>query len=143
MVKQRQKVVFNMKWMPPKIDWSKDDYYNFEDLNRVENNTEVVEELVKLFETIPKLEIIKDRDILSIEFADSLNRIENNIDILGKRRELPGWIPNKLDWEYNQKFSYVDANRLERNLKILYEYYKKNSSMFKYCGMSTCGEEVI
>ncbi|CAK7070328.1 hypothetical protein [Tissierella sp.] len=132
-----------MKWMPPKIDWSKDDYYNFEDLNRVENNTEVVEELVKLFETIPKLEIIKDRDILSIEFADSLNRIENNIDILGKRRELPGWIPNKLDWEYNQKFSYVDANRLERNLKILYEYYKKNSSMFKYCGMSTCGEEVI
>jgi hypothetical protein len=142
-VKQRQKVVFNMEWMPPKIDWTSNDYYNFKDLNRVENNTEVVEALVKLFASMPKLEIIKDRDILSIEFADNLNRIENNIDILGKRRELPGWIPNKLDWEYNQKFSYVDANRLERNLKILYDYYKKNSSMFKYCGMSTCGEGVI
>lgn len=132
-----------MEWMLPKIDWTSNDYYNFEDLNRVENNTEVVEALVKLFASIPKLEIIKDRDILSIEFADNLNRIENNIDILGKRRELPGWIPNKLDWEYNQKFSYVDANRLERNLKILYEYYKKNSNMFWYCGTSTCGEEVI
>lgn len=132
-----------MEWIPPKVDWTSEDYYNFEDLNRVENNTEVVEALVRSFESIPELEIIKYRDIFSIEFADSLNRIEGNISILGERRKPFGWIPNKLDWQSNQKFSYADAIRLENNLKILYEHYKKNSNTFQYCGMYICGEGVI
>lgn len=132
-----------MKWMPPKTDWNSEDYYNFEDLDRVENNTQVVAELIKLFDTIPDLEINTNRDIKSIEFAESLNRIENNIKILGERRILPGWISPKIDWEYNQRFSYVDANRLERNLELLYKHYKGNSKLFRYCGAYTCGEEVI
>ena len=109
----------------------------------MESNTQVVVELVKLFNKTPDLEIEANRDMSSIEFAESLNRIENNIKILGERRILPGWISPKMDWEHNQKFSYVDANRLEKNLKLLYEYYKGNSSLFQYCGAYTCGEEVI
>ena len=132
-----------MTWQEPKTDWSSEDYYNFEDLNRVESNTKIVAGLVKLFDRIPDLETNTNRDMSSIEFAESLNRIENNIKILGERRILPGWISPKMDWEYNQRFSYVDANRLEKNLKLLYEYYKGNSELFKYCGAYTCGEEVI
>ena len=132
-----------MTWQEPKTDWSSEDCYNFEDLNRVESNTKIVAGLVKLFDRIPDLETNTNRDMSSIEFAESLNRIENNIKILGERRILPGWISPKMDWEYNQRFSYVDANRLEKNLKLLYEYYKGNSELFKYCGAYTCGEEVI
>jgi len=132
-----------MTWQEPKTDWSSEDCYNFEDLNRVESNTKIVAGLVKLFDRIPDLETNTNRDMSSIEFAESLNRIENNIKILGERRILPGWISPKMDWEHNQKFSYVDANRLEKNLKLLYEYYKGNSSLFQYCGAYTCGEEVI
>jgi hypothetical protein len=132
-----------MSWQEPKTSWNSEDYYNFEDLNRVENNTKIVAGLVKLFDRIPDLETNTNRDMSSIEFAESLNRIENNIKILGERRILPGWISPKMDWEYNQRFSYVDANRLEKNLKLLYEYYKGNSELFKYCGAYTCGEEVI
>lgn len=132
-----------MGWLPPKTDWNSNDYYNFEDLNRVENNTQIVAGLVKLFYAIPDLETNTNRDMSSIEFAESLNRIENNIKILGEKRILPGWISPKIDWEYNQGFSYVDANRLERNLELLYKHYKENSGLFKYCGAYTCGEEVI
>lgn len=142
-VKQRLKEVCSVEWIPPKTDWNSEDYYNFEDLDRVENNTQVVAELIKLFDTIPDLEINTNRDIKSIEFAESLNRIENNIKILGERRILPGWISPKIDWEYNQRFSYVDANRLERNLELLYKHYKGNSKLFRYCGAYICGEEVI
>ena len=132
-----------MTWQEPKTSWSSEDYYNFEDLNRVESNTQVVVELVKLFNKTPDLEIEANRNMKSIEFAESLNRIEKNINILCGNRVLSELIAPKINWEHNQKFSYVDANRLEKNLKLLYEYYKGNSELFKYCGAYTCGEEVI
>lgn len=40
--RQRLKVVCSMEWISPKTNWNSEDYYNFEDLNRVENNTQIV-----------------------------------------------------------------------------------------------------
>ncbi|OMF54673.1 hypothetical protein BK138_16065 [Paenibacillus rhizosphaerae] len=130
-------------WIDPKLNWNKDDYYNFDDLNRVENNTEVVAELVGYFVTLPTLNFITDRDMSSIDFADSLNRVEGNIDVLGQRHKPEGWIQNKTDWSANDPFSFSDAVRLESNLALLYSYYKSNLANFNYCGAFTCGEELV
>ena len=132
-----------MAWMEPKMDWLATDYYNFEDLNRVENNTGVIVGLIAIFDTPPSLVTDTERDIKAIELADNLNRIESNIDALRARYTPPGWLPNKLDWAANTPFSYVDAARLEKNLALLYFYYWGNIDSIKHCGAYTCGEEAI
>lgn len=131
------------KWIAPKLDWTRNDYYNFEDLNRVENNAEVVAGLVGYFIALPPLEFVTDREMMRIEFADSLNRIESNQDILRQRFTPIGWLPNKTDWEAKAPFSFSDAVRLEHNLFLLYKHYKGNTEIVPICGAFICGEEVI
>ncbi|MCJ8008125.1 hypothetical protein ACFFF5_17770 [Lederbergia wuyishanensis] len=130
-------------WIIPKLDWTKDDFYNFDDLNRVENNTKVIAGLISYFESLPEIIVITNRDIKYIEFADSLNRIESNQEILRQHYTPPDWISNKLDWKANDPFDYNDAARLDKNLSLLHFYYRGNVDNFRYCGMYTCGEEVI
>lgn len=131
--------------LEPKTFPPTNSYYNFEDLNRVEINTLATKDLVEALRGEVNLgEIDIDRDMKSIPFADVLNRVEGNINILGNKLYKPkGWIQPKLDWRYNQPFSYEDANRLEYNLLLLYNYAKGNIDKIPYCGMYTCGEEVI
>ena len=131
-----------MNWQEPKTDWTHNDDYNFEDMNRVENNTEIVAYLISLLDHIPPLEIKKNRNMKSIDFADDYNRIKSNIETLGERYKPVGFKQMKTIWEANDAFSYVDANRYEFNLKLLYLYYLGNTSR-QYCGITVCGEEVI
>lgn len=130
-------------WIMPKLDWTSSDYYNFDDLNRVENNTEVVAELIRYFIHVPSMTTIVDRDMKRIEFADSLNRIESNQAVLRQRYTPIGWLPNKIDWEANAAFSFNDAIRLEHNLNLLYQHYKGNTELVPICGAFICGEEAV
>ena len=130
-------------WLAPKIDWSPEDFYNFDDLNRVENNIEVIAELIGHYDKTPNVTTVKNRVMNHIEFADSLNRIESNQNALRKHYTPVGWIKNKLDWESNDSFNFEDAARLESNLALLYFYYFGNFSARLFCGMVTCGEDVL
>ncbi|MFJ7933717.1 hypothetical protein [Sporosarcina sp. NPDC096371] len=130
-------------WVEPVLEWSPSDFYNYGDLNRVENNTEVVADLISHFGTLPAIVTVPNRTMKRIEFADSLNRVENNQDLLRQRFTPVGWLANKVDWEPNAPFDYRDAARLESNLALLYFYYHGNYEARQYCGMVTCGEEVI
>lgn len=130
-------------WSAPKLDWKSTDYYNYDDLNRVENNTEVAAELVRYFIYLPQMNFIKNRDMSHIDFADSLNRIEGYQDLLRQRYTPSGWLQNKMDWIANDKFSFADAYRLENNASLLYLYYKGNSEIIPRCGDVFCGEGEI
>lgn len=130
-------------WITPKTHWAANDHYNFDDLNRVENNTEAVVELMSYFDTLPPLTTITNREMKRIEFADSLNRIERNQDLLKRYFTPLNWIENKLDWTANSPFNFEDAARLESNLTLLYLFYKGNASSFRRCGAYTCGEDVV
>ena len=69
----------------PKIDWTIEDYYNAGDLNRVESNTQYIAEYIRnISYNIPGLNIITDRDIHSIDFLNSINRVEGNLAKLRK-----------------------------------------------------------
>ena len=139
----KRKIYSHTGWQTPKLDWSRDDFYNFEDLNRVENNTIYVAEMISAFDTPPVIDSDVSRTMTRIEFAESLNRLEGNIDRLSRRYRPVGWIENQLDWESNTSFDFKDAARLESNLALLYFYYRGNIDNFRYCGSYTCGEEVI
>lgn len=130
-------------WIIPKLEWLPMDYYNYEDLNRVENNMEVVANLVGYFVILPTLTLITNRDMKHIDFAESWNRIEGFQNLLRQRFTPIGWLENKLDWKANDSFSFVDARRLELNLYLLYEHYKGRIDNIPICGALICGEEVI
>lgn len=133
-----------MEWQTPKINWNRNDFYNFHDLNRVENNANAIAELLVYYDVILALETVDTkRTMKTIEMAPSLNRIEKNIQKLGQRYRPNGWVKPKLDWVSNTPFSFEDANRLERNLNLLYRHYKGNFDVCVKCGAYTCGEEAI
>jgi hypothetical protein len=127
-----------------KTDWTKDDYYNFNDLNSVEIKTRLIAEQIELLKVCAiNISNIENRDIKSIEFSESLNRIEENIKLLGNILHDPaGFMKPKTYWRFNMPFSYEDANRLETNLEVLYKYVTGNISYFRHCGAYTCGEEI-
>lgn len=131
-------------WQTPKLDWTEDDYYNTEDLNRVENNTVEVSDLIKqTIGTDVNLESsITNRDYSAIDFADSLNRIERNLQKLSVLN-LSGLKALKTTWKVGDPFSYKDAIRLENNTAILYKVLSGNLTNVQCCGTLNCGEEVI
>lgn len=129
-----------MNFITPKT-FTKDDYYNFEDLNRVENNTEVITTLLNLYFKQTNIVINKLRDMRTIEFSDSLNRVEGNMDVLKNNFYTPlQWEKPKTNWEAEDSFSYEDANRLEKNLLALFNLINGNIDNFQYCGAYICGE---
>lgn len=131
-------------WLTPKLDWTEDNYYNPEDLNRVESNTVKVAQLIQqLLGINVNLEsTTTDRDYSTIEFADSLNRVERNLEKLSVLN-LSGLKPLKTNWQMGDPFSFKDAIRLETNLAVLYPVLSKNITNVNYCGMVTCGEDVV
>jgi hypothetical protein len=133
-------------FLEAKINWTPIDYYNYDDLNRVESMIVVVWEQVEKyrFKTVNLDDNISNRTKESIEFADSLRRIESNILLLGTELNFPtGFINPNVLWVYNSAFSYEDANRLEKNLVILNDYVTKQIGAWRYCGQYTVGDEGV
>lgn len=134
-----------MAWQTPKTNWLPTDYYNFSDLNRVENNIQHIASMLgtHLGQTFT-LSIVSNRTMTRFEYYDSLNRIESNITFLVGNFYTPaGWEASKTTWSSNQAFGYIDANRLERNLFLLYELLNKTMDNYKFSGTFSSGEAVL
>ena len=126
----------------PKLDWTKDDYYNADDLNRVEANTQFIKQyLESIYYIVPAESFVVDRTLSYLDFLSSINRIEENINII-KNSFLtpPGW-QNKKTWTLGKGFSYLDANRLENNLDILYKWAVIAKKNLIYSGTFSCGTD--
>jgi hypothetical protein len=128
----------------PRTNWTADDYYNFDDMNRVEANTQYVAEFLNsLSYRIPDLVVETGRDMTDIDFIPSVNRVEQNIEKIRNRfLTPPGYKVTKV-WALGMGFDYRDANRLEGNLKLLYEWAIIAKDNQIYCGTFACGEEGV
>lgn len=133
-----------MGWLTPKTDWIKEDYYNFGDLNRVENDTNEIALLMAQVLMNPILEaIVTNRDNTFIEFNDSLNRVERNIlALMNASYEPPGWLIPKTDWVSLTSFDYKAANRLESNLLAIYYLINNIIASFRYSGTFCAGQDI-
>lgn len=130
-----------MNWITPKTNFIAEDYYNYSDLNRVENNTNYLRDyLIYLGYRVPLLDIKTNRDNTNIDFLSSINKIENNIEIIKNIFAVPPGYEGKKTWILGQGFSYLDANRLENNLEKLKDYAEKTEEGFIYCGTIYCGQ---
>lgn len=128
--------------IPLKTDWGPQDYYGPDDLNRVEANTQFIAEYLGTAGYPVALEDVKvDRDVTDYEFADSLTRVEQNIDaIRAVFMEPPGYQQPRA-WQAGKRHSYVDANRVEQNLQLLYDWAVVVVGGLRYCGTFYCGED--
>lgn len=127
----------------PRREWTASDRYNFFDLNAVESNAKTVAALLTEYRGQPVvITVVTDRDMTRIEFYDSLNRIEGNIQTLADNFFEPvGWIDPKTNWQSGQPFDWQDARRLEINLKLIYDLLLKAFDTLKYCGTFYAGED--
>lgn len=134
-----------MPWVTPKTDWTTDDYYNFQDLNRVEGNIDALADLIATYATRPGVVgVLTSRDMSSIEFFDSLNCIENNLIILANASyQPPGWVTAKTNWASLDPFGFVDANRLESNLQNLLTLINNIKASFIYAGTFAAGQDIV
>ncbi len=123
-------------------DWTKYDFYNAEDLNRVESNAQDITAFMQANFKPPTLTTVTNRDMTRIEFYDDLNRIESNIlAIRNTLYEPPGWLVPITNWFSLKSFSYADANRLESDLLALYTLLQNIQNYFQYSGVPTCGQD--
>jgi hypothetical protein len=128
--------------IPVRTNWTSKDFYNAEDLNRVEANTQFVAEYLNSLYYNITLETIKtDRDMTSIDFLSSINRVEQNIEALKDGFITPPEWQSKRIWSLGMGFDYKDANRLEINLKLLYEWALIAKDNLVYCGTFSCGTD--
>ena len=129
-----------------KTDWKPTDFYNFEDLNRVEEATLFVREKIGLFrgEIVPLDEIFTGRTEKTIEDASSLNRIETNLERLKLTFPDPSIFDlSKTNWTHDKPFDFSDATRYERMLYDMYYNIENNISNIPYCGQVVAGEEGV
>ena len=133
-----------MAWITPKTDWTATDYYNAADLNRVENNTSYIKDLLALlgyYAATTAFNTTRTRE--SIVYYDNINAVENNIKALKDCSYEPlGWITPVVTWvSVYSAFSYTDANRLESNLANLKLMAERIEDAMLFCGAPTtiCG----
>lgn len=128
---------------PFKTDWKSTDFYNYEDMDRVEANTRFVRDFlantlkyeIKDFGTAPL------RTYESMDYLAGIQTVEDNIETLRQTigSTPPGYQGYKT-WAVRQPFSYKDASRLEDNLQKLYEFAKIIQKSFIYSGTRNTGE---
>lgn len=130
-----------MEWIKPKTDWLPTDAINYADFNRIENNISyTLNYLNQNYFLIPQLTIVTNRTNRSIDFLSSINRIEANLETIKTKLATPIDWQNTKKWEINNKFSFEDANRLEKSIEDLREISLLVVENYSYCGVPICGE---
>jgi len=131
-----------MAWIAPVTTWAITDYYNYDDVNRVENNTDYIADYVETYlGNRPAIVGTKtDWANTDIVYAANMQRIESNVTLIKTRLGTPtGW-GTSVTWVTLLKFDYVDANRLETNLSLLKTMAENQVASLLWCGNFICGE---
>jgi hypothetical protein len=126
-----------------KLDWLPSDYYNYYDLNRVEQAINVVKNRVATYKGIlvSITSPVTNRTRSSYIFASDLNRIETNIQrLILTFAEGYNFPDMKTDWKYNDPFSFADARRYEQILYDMYYTMEDNISNIPYAGELYAGQ---
>jgi hypothetical protein len=131
-----------MAWITPKTNWTSSDYYNFADLNRVENNiNELRIYLVSIGYLIPAITVNTTRINTSYDLVSSINRIENNINTIRLAFVTPGDWQSTITWDYTTKFTEAHANRWESSVFNLYTLAQNVYASFTYSGTFASGNQ--
>lgn len=133
------------RWYTPKTDWKWDgenDRINAEDFNAVETNITSTRALLEYIQySIPAITVVDDRTQTYVDYLDSINRLEGNLETLRTNFLTPPGYPGTKAWSRGIGFNHEDMNRLELDIKLLFEMLFKVYKGFVYCGTIHAGYE--
>src|SRR5690606_27317030 len=106
----------------PKTNWTALDAMNAEDFNAIETNTATAAWYLRLIQyNIPALSTVTGRTKTFIDLLSSINRIEANLETIRTNFATPPGYPGAKAWGVGTNFDWRDANRLERDVQLLFE----------------------
>lgn len=128
-----------------KVDWKPTDYLDYKEMNRIEKSLQTLRDRAKDYGNVSfSFEISTERTIRHVEWNDSYSRIEQGVLTIAKFFDLENSIETpKTDWKSLDPVSYVDMNRIEKNILDLYKFIHGNLSLRQYCGMTITGDKGV
>ena len=112
----------NMDWLPPKTDWTAEDFVNFIDYNRIIGNIAYLRAyLDSLFIGLTEVSFGDKKDVESLIYAREINAIEVALETLNLETykfdigETKEYMANRRTLDFNE------LNRIEGAILLLYQ----------------------
>lgn len=138
-----------MAWQTPVTNRTSASYGNYTDANRIEGNSEYIENRIntELGGSL-SLSFKTDWDITDYPVYSQINRIASNIVTLKDALSEPiGWADLKVDWSAwvdvgpGIGFDFQDMNDMENNLLLLDQVIDNILKSIPYCGSIYAGQD--
>lgn len=111
----------DMEWLPPKTNWTAEDYFNAIDYNRIIGNIRYLKVLAdELFTSEREISRKAKKDYMSLIYAKEINEIEKDIDTLNNSTYLLNIGVRKTYKANGQTPDYNEYNRIEGACLRLY-----------------------
>lgn len=132
-------------WITPVTDWNASEYYNFADVNRVDNNTRYLLEYIQTnIGYVLSLDTYTTQDINSMGTSALINLLEHNINAIRTAigNDPLNWVTLNELWAGGSSFSFTNANNLESDLVALKTTLENIYLAFRRCGSFNCGSKM-
>ena len=112
----------NLDWLPPKTDWTANDYVNTVDYNRIIGNISYLKAYLDgLFADLTNVSLGEEKAVESRIYAREINAIENALETLNLETYNFN-IGQKKSYQTNKRtIDWVELNRIESAILLLYK----------------------
>ena len=118
---QTENLYVNMSWLPPKTEWTAEDYINAVDYNRIVGNLAYLKAYLDgLFIGLDNLPTMEEKTFKNLLYAREINAIETSLEQLNLETykfdigETKEYIAN------TRTLDFVELNRIESAILLLY-----------------------
>ena len=108
-------------WIQPKTNWTKDDYFNATDFNRIKNNLVSLRDIAnKMYKDFDITSLGSDKTYKDYFYADEINTIEDNFEKINRLTINVGYGEKPIYRDNGYIMTFEELNRLERAMLDLY-----------------------
>lgn len=108
-------------WIQPKTDWTKDDYFNASDFNRIKNNLVSLHDIAnKMYKDFDITSLGNDKTYRDYFYADEINTIEDNFEKINELTINAGYGEKPVYRDNGYIMTFEELNRLEGAMLDLY-----------------------
>ena len=109
-------------WVQPKTDWSKDDYFNAVDFNRIKNNLVSLRDIAnKMYKDFDIISLGNDKIYRDYFYADEINLIEDNFEKINRLTINASYGEKPIYRDNGYIMTFEELNRLEKAMLDLYD----------------------
>ncbi|MFT4146432.1 MAG: hypothetical protein QM644_18470 [Mobilitalea sp.] len=105
----------------PKTNWTKDDYINIDDYNRIKNNLAHLKTLsLELYMSYSTDDMGSDATYSGLPYADMINKLELNLERIATNTYKPNIGATRTFSDYGTFITFTELNRIETAILNIY-----------------------